>query len=135
MGRTRVVITGIGAVSPLGLTAVRTWEGLCAGKCGIRRITKFDPAKFSCQLAGEVEEYKIQQYVPKSFRKATKLMSKDIELAVIAADEAVRDSGLITKAIDEQKINVNPQRMAINIGAGLDKLRPLRACAGSRQKH
>jgi 3-oxoacyl-[acyl-carrier-protein] synthase II len=117
--RTRVVITGIGAVSPLGLTAARTWEGLCAGKSGIRRITKFDPAKFSCQLAGEVEAYKIQQYVPKSFRKATKLMSKDIELAVIAADEAVRDSGLITKAIDEQKINVNPQRMAINIGAGL----------------
>lgn len=119
MGRTRVVITGIGAVSPLGLTAARTWEGLCAGKSGIKRITKFDPAKFTCQLAGEVEEYKIQQYVPKSFRKATKLMSKDIELAVIAADEAVRDSGLITKAIDEQKINVTPQRMAINIGAGL----------------
>jgi 3-oxoacyl-[acyl-carrier-protein] synthase II len=70
-------------------------------------------------LAGEVEEYKIQQYVPKSFRKATKLMSRDIELAVIAADEAVRDSGLVTRAIDEQKINVNPERMAINVGAGL----------------
>jgi 3-oxoacyl-[acyl-carrier-protein] synthase II len=70
-------------------------------------------------LAGEVEEYRIQNYVPKSFRKATKLMSKDIELAVIAADEAVRDSGLITKAIDEQKINVKPERMSINIGAGL----------------
>jgi 3-oxoacyl-[acyl-carrier-protein] synthase II len=95
------------------------WEGLCSGRCGIRRINAFDPAKFTCQLAGEVEEYKIQQYVPKSFRKATKLMSRDIELAVIAADEAVRDSGLVTRAIDEQKINVNPQRMAINIGAGL----------------
>ncbi len=119
MGRTRVAITGIGAVSPLGLTSARMWEGLCAGKSGIKRITKFEPSKFTCQLAGEVEEYKIQQYVPKSFRKATKMMSKDIELAVIAADEAVRDSGLITKAIDEQKINVNPQRMAINLGAGL----------------
>lgn len=119
MGRTRVVITGIGAISPLGLTAKQTWEGLCAGRCGIRRITAFDPSKFSCQLAGEVEPYKIQQYVPKSFRKATKLMSKDIELSVIAADEAVRDSGIITKAIDEQNINVNPRRMAINIGAGL----------------
>jgi len=113
------VITGIGAVSPLGLTAGKMWEGLCAGKCGIRRITAFDPAKFTCQLAGEVEEYKIQQYVPKSFRKATKLMSKDIELAVIAADEAVRDSGLVTRAIDEQKVNVEPERMAINVGAGL----------------
>jgi 3-oxoacyl-[acyl-carrier-protein] synthase II len=114
-----VVITGVGAVSPLGLTAGRTWEGLCAGKCGIRRITAFDPAKFDCRLGGEVEEYKIQQYVPKSFRKATKMMSKDIELSVIAADGAIRDSGLVTKAIDEQKINVNPQRMSINIGAGL----------------
>ena len=113
------MITGIGAVSPLGLTAGKMWEGLCAGKCGIRRITAFDPAKFTCQLAGEVEEYKIQQYVPKSFRKATKLMSKDIELAVIAADEAVRDSGLVTRAIDEQKVNVEPERMAINVGAGL----------------
>ncbi len=114
-----MVITGVGAVSPLGLTAGQTWEGLCAGRCGIRRITAFDPSKFSCQLAGEVGEYKIQQYVPKSFRKATKLMSRDIELSVIAADEAVRDSGIITKAIDEQKINVRPERMAINVGAGL----------------
>jgi len=119
VGRTRVVITGVGAISPLGLTAKQMWEGLCSGKCGIRRIKSFDPAKFSCRLAGEVEEYKIQQYVPRSFRKATKLMSRDIELAVIAADEAVRDSALVTRAIDEQKINVNPQRMAINIGAGL----------------
>ncbi len=119
MGRTRVVITGVGAVSSLGLTAKQTWDGLCAGKCGLRRITSFDPSKFSCRLAGEVGEYKIQQYVPKSFRKATKLMSRDIELSVIAADEAVRDSGLVTKAIDEQKININPERMAINIGAGL----------------
>ena len=119
MGRTRVVITGVGAVSPLGLKAAQTWQGLCAGRSGIRRITAFDPSKFKCQLAGEVEPYKIQQYVPKSFRKATKLMSRDIELSVIAADEAVRDSAIITKAIDEQKVNVNPRRMAINVGAGL----------------
>jgi len=119
VGRTRVVITGIGAVSPLGLTAVKTWEGLCTGRCGIGRITAFEPAKFDCQIGGEVEQYKIQQYVPKAFRKMTKLMSRDIELAVIAADEAVRDSGLITKAIDEQKVNINPVRMAINVGAGL----------------
>jgi 3-oxoacyl-[acyl-carrier-protein] synthase II len=117
--KNRVVITGVGAISPLGLTSKQMWEGLCAGKCGIRRITAFDPTSFDCQLAGEVEPYKIQQYVPKSSRKATKLMSRDIELSVIAADEAVRDSGLITKAIDEQNVNVNPKRMAINVGAGL----------------
>ena len=60
-------------------------------------------------------------------------MSKDIELAVIAADEAVRDSGLITKAIDEQKINVNPERMAINIGAGLISCDPCELRRRSRK--
>ncbi len=119
MGTARVVITGLGAVSPLGLSAADMWAGLRAGKCGIGQVRAFDPAKFSCRLAGEVAEYKIQQYVPKTFRKAVKLMSKDIELAVIAADEAVRDSAIVTRAIDEQKVSVNPQRMAVNIGAGL----------------
>jgi len=119
VGCSRVVITGLGAVSPLGLTAGQTWDALCAGRCGIKRVTAFNPARFTCQLAGEVPEYKIQQFVPKSVRKATKLMSKDIELAVIAAREAVTDSAIVTKAIDEQNINVNPRRMAINLGAGL----------------
>jgi 3-oxoacyl-[acyl-carrier-protein] synthase II len=95
------------------------WEGLCAGRCGIREIKAFNPAGFSCKLAGEAPDYKIQNYVPKSMRKSTKLMSRDIELAVIAANEAISGSGLITKAIDPEKVNVNPERMAINMGAGL----------------
>jgi 3-oxoacyl-[acyl-carrier-protein] synthase II len=119
MGPTRVVITGLGAVSPLGLTVSDMWNGLCTGRCGISKITAFDPVGFACKLAGQVPDYKIQQYVPKSYRKATKLMSKDIELAVIAANEALTDSGLITKGIDPEKVNVNPERMAINLGAGL----------------
>ena len=114
-----VVITGLGAISPLGLTVSEMWEGLCAGKCGIGRITAFDPAGFSCKLAGQVPYYKIQQYVPKSYRKAVKLMCRDIELAVIAANEALTDSGFVTKAIDPENVNVDPERMAINIGAGL----------------
>ena len=115
----RVVITGLGAISPLGKTSVDMWDGLCAGRCGIKKITAFDPAGFSCKLAGQVPDYKIQDYVPKSFRKSTKLMCRDIELAVIAADEALKNSGLITKGIDPEKINVEPTRMAINLGAGL----------------
>jgi 3-oxoacyl-(acyl-carrier-protein) synthase len=99
-----VVITGLGAISPLGLTVSEMWEGLCAGKCGIGRITAFDPAGFSCKLAGQVPYYKIQQYVPKSYRKAVKLMCRDIELAVIAANEALTDSGFVTKAIDPEKV-------------------------------
>jgi 3-oxoacyl-[acyl-carrier-protein] synthase II len=119
MSSARVVITGLGAVSPLGLTVGDMWEGLCAGKCGIGKITAFDPAGFSCKLAGQAPDYKMQQYVPKSYRKAVKLMSRDIELAVVAANEALTDSGLITKGIDPEKVNVEPERVAINLGAGL----------------
>jgi len=95
------------------------WNGLCAGRCGIDKITAFDPVGFSCKLAGQVPEYKIQPYVPKTYRKATKMMSRDIELAVIAAHEAVTNSGLITKAIDPENVNIDPERVAINLGAGL----------------
>ena len=119
MNSARVVITGLGAVSPLGLTVGDMWEGLCAGRCGIGEITAFDPVGFSCKLAGQVPDYKIQQYVPKSYRKAVKLMSRDIELAVMAANEALTDSGLITKGIDPERVNVDPERVAINLGAGL----------------
>jgi 3-oxoacyl-[acyl-carrier-protein] synthase II len=119
MNSARVVITGLGAVTPLGLTISDTWAALCAGKCGIDKITAFDPVGFSCKLAGQVPDYKIRDYVPKTFRKAVKLMSRDIELAIIAANEALTNSGLITKGIDPENINVNPERMAINLGAGL----------------
>lgn len=119
MSSARVVITGLGAVSPLGLTVSDMWEGLCAGKCGISKITAFDPVGFPCKLAGQVPNYRIQQYVPKTYRKATKLMSRDIELAVIAANEALGDSRLVTKAIDPENINIDPTRVAINLGAAL----------------
>jgi 3-oxoacyl-[acyl-carrier-protein] synthase II len=119
MDSSGVVITGFGAISPLGLTVGDMWSGLCAGRCGIGEITAFDPVGFSCKLAGQVPDFKIQQYVPRSYRKAIKLMSRDIELAVIAADEALRSSGLITKGTSEEKVNVDPTRVAINLGAGL----------------
>jgi 3-oxoacyl-[acyl-carrier-protein] synthase II len=119
MNSARVVITGLGAVTPLGLTVNETWASLCAGKCGIDKITAFDPVDFGCKLAGQVPDYKIRDYVPKTVRKAVKLMSRDIELAVMAAGEALTHSGLITKGIDPENINVNPERMAINLGAGL----------------
>ncbi len=115
----RVVITGLGAVSCLGLTADDLWQGLCSGRCGIDRIKSFDPAGFTCQIAGQVGEFKIQKHVPKSHRKAVKLMSRDIELAILAANEAINNSGLVTKATDADNINIEPSRTAINIGAGL----------------
>ena len=119
MNSARVVITGLGAITPLGLTVSETWAGLCSGTCGIGKITAFDPVGFSCKLAGQVPDYKIQKYVLKTYRKAVKLMSRDIELAVIAANEAFLHAGLITRGIDPENVNVNPECVAINLGAGL----------------
>ncbi len=119
MGPARVVITGLGAISPLGTNVEEMWSGLCAGRSGIGRITAFDPTGLPCELAGEVPEYRINEHVPRSHRKAIKLMCRDIELAIIAAREAVVHSGLITKGIDPDHINVDPTRMAINLGAGM----------------
>ena len=112
-------ITGLGAITPLGLSYKDLWSGLCQGKSGIDKITAFDPSGFTCHIAGQVPEYSIRDYVPKSMRKTTKLMSRDIELAVIAANEAFKDAGLITKAFDEQNVTINPERTAIILGAGL----------------
>ena len=119
MSTHRVVITGLGAISPLGITVEDLWAGLISGACGIDTIKAFDPVGFSCKLAGEAPDFKVQKYVPKSHRKAVKLMSRDIRLSVVAADEAIRDSGLVTGAIDAENININPARTAINIGAGV----------------
>ena len=119
MDSARVVITGLGAATPLGLTVADTWAGLCAGKVGIDTITAFDPVGFDCKLAGQVPDYKIRDYLPKSLRKAVKLMSRDIELSIIAANEALVGAGLVTRGIDPENINIDPERMAINLGAGL----------------
>jgi len=114
-----VVITGLGAITPLGLTVDEMWTSLCDGACGIDTITAFDPVGFSCKIAGQAPDYKIQKYIPKTYRKAVKLMSRDIELAIVAANEAIIHGGLVTKGIDPENVNVNPERMAINLGAGL----------------
>ncbi len=119
MNTSAAVITGLGAVSPLGLTSAEMFSALKAGKCGIGRITAFDPVGFNCKIAGQCPDFKVGQFLPKTYRKAAKLMSRDIELSVVAAYEAVTNSGLVTKAIDPEKVNVNPARFGINLGAGL----------------
>lgn len=121
-----VVVSGVGPVSGLGLGIDPTWAGVCEGKSAIARIQAFDPSGFGCQVGGEVEDYKISKFVPKSHRKATKVMARDIELAVIAADFAARDAGLMTKGTDPDggknadfKTTYDPVRVGCHIGAGL----------------
>jgi 3-oxoacyl-[acyl-carrier-protein] synthase II len=114
----RVVITGIGVISPVGIGAKAFWDNLLAGKVGVRRISNWDPSGFPSQVGGEVPAYKIGDYVPKSYRKATKVMARDIELAVVAADDAFKDAGLKSKAYTETP-DIPTARFGCNIGAGL----------------
>jgi 3-oxoacyl-[acyl-carrier-protein] synthase II len=114
----RVVITGIGVISPIGVGSKSFWDNLLAGQVGVRRIASFDPAGFASQIAGEVPAFKIGDYVPKSYRKATKLMARDIELAVVAADDAFKDAGLKSKAYADPP-TIDSHRFGCNIGAGL----------------
>src|ERR1700709_458162 len=97
----RVVVTGIGIISPIGIGVAAFWDNLLAGQVGGRRIGEFDPSGFASQIAGEVPAFKISEYVPKSYRKATKVMARDIELAVVAADDAFKDAGIQSRAYTE----------------------------------
>jgi len=114
----RVVVTGIGIVSPLGIGKQAHWDALLAGKIAIDRIKSFDASAFVCSIGGEVPEYKIGDHVPKSYRKATKVMARDIELAVIAANDAMNDAKIQTRAHIE-KPEFDAMRFGCNIGAGL----------------
>jgi len=124
----RVVITGLGAVSPHGLGVTAFWNALLEGKSSVNALTRFDPAAFASRVAGAIPPFKTMEFVPKSYRKATKIMARDIELAVVAADFAVRDGKLATKGVLEtsgDKIlgegfaKLDPTRIGCNIGAGL----------------
>jgi len=121
--RRQVVITGLGVVSPFGQGADALWEGLLQGRCAIGPITRLDATGFACQLAGEVPaEVSVKKRVPKTHRKAVKVMARDTELAVIAAHEAASDAGLGTPGLEEQRPEGPahpPHRLGCQIGAGL----------------
>ncbi len=123
----RVVITGLGAVSGLGVGAGALWEGMCAGRSALRPITRFDASGFRSRLASEVEAFSAKDLVPKGYRKAVKVMARDVELAVGAAREAVADAGLITRSTLDleadpasvSSMTIPSARMGCHIGAGL----------------
>ncbi|MBL0928042.1 MAG: hypothetical protein IBJ11_10395 [Phycisphaerales bacterium] len=122
MGR-RVVITGLGAVSGLGLGARALWEGLCAGRSALARVRGLDASGFRCRVAAELPEFSVKDHVPKSYRKAVKVMARDTELAVGAAKAAVEDAGLVTKGSladdSPDPVTYPPGRFGCQIGAGL----------------
>jgi 3-oxoacyl-[acyl-carrier-protein] synthase II len=124
MSKRRVVITGLGPITPIGSGVVGFWDALLEGRSAVQRLSSFDASGFDSQIGAEINDVKIANYVPKTYRKAAKIMARDIVLAVIAAYEAVNDAGLKTKClIDRGDVegppNPNPERFGANIGAGL----------------
>lgn len=120
--RRRVVITGLGPISAAGVGIDSFWNALVEGKSAIRPIARFDASGFPCKHAGELadEQFSVRDVVPKSYRKATKVMARDIELAVGAANAAVRDAGLTTVGTDpEGSPTLAADRFGCHIGAGL----------------
>ncbi|OJZ18935.1 MAG: beta-ketoacyl-[acyl-carrier-protein] synthase II [Thiobacillus sp. 65-29] len=108
----RVVVTGLGIVSPVGNTIPEAWDNLIAGRSGIARITRFDPEPFASHMAGEVRNFDIGQYLnPKEARR----MDLFIQYGMAAGIQAIRDAGLeVTEA--------NAERIGINIGSGIGGL-------------
>lgn len=119
--RSHTLITGLGPVSALGLGAEAFWESLEQGTPGVRPIESFDTEGFHVQIGGEVRDANIRDFVPKSYRKATKVMARDTELAVIAAKIASDDAGLTTRGSEEgdEGFRIDPARTGCQIGAGL----------------
>lgn len=104
----RVVITGMGAVTPIGASVPDFWEGLISGRNGVGKIQAFDTSQFSTQIAAEVIDF---DFSPFFDAKEVRRSSRFILLAVAAAQEAVRDSGL--------DISKDPERIGVEIGSGI----------------
>jgi len=112
MGKRRVVVTGVGLITPLGIGVDASWKGLIEGRSGIRRITHFDPSVFVTQIAGEIEGFKPEDYIE---TKEVKKMDRFIHLAYAASDMAMKDSGLnVTEA--------NAENVGVIIGSGMGGL-------------
>jgi 3-oxoacyl-[acyl-carrier-protein] synthase II len=116
MNKRRVVVTGLGCVTPVGNDVQTAWANLLAGQSGIANITKFDAAAFACKFAGEVKGFKVEDYLN---TKEVRTMDTFIHYGIAAADQAVRDSGLLTgDALPEAE----SLRIGCNIGSGIGGL-------------
>lgn len=111
----RVVITGLGCITPLGLGVATLWDGFMHGRSGIGLITRFDTTEFPTKIAGEVKDFDPTQWIAK---RETRQMDRFIQFAIAAADEAMKDSGLeITEEL--------APRVGTLVGAGLGGLETL----------
>ncbi|NTX49950.1 beta-ketoacyl-ACP synthase II [Myxococcus sp. CA039A] len=109
MQKRRVVVTGMGLISPVGTGVEKSWEALVRGQSGVGPITLFDASALDCQIAGEVKDFKVDDYIE---RRESRRMDRFAHFAVVAADMALEDSGL--KVTPE-----NAERIATIIGSGI----------------
>jgi 3-oxoacyl-[acyl-carrier-protein] synthase II len=116
MSRRRVVVTGLGLISPVGNTVEEGWSQLVAGRSGITRVTRFDASAFACQIAGEVKGFEVEQVMP---AKEARHMDRFIHFGIAAAAQAVADAGLPTgDALNEE----SAERIGVMIGSGIGGL-------------
>ena len=125
MSRRRVVVTGIGAVSPLGLDAASSWRGVVAGRSGIGKITRFNTDSFPVRIGGEVEGFDPETVAS---AKDARHMDRFVHFALAAGIEAVTDAGLTDSESDCEKIGVS-------IGSGIGGIEKIEDCQENFLKH
>ena len=108
MAKLRVVISGMGALTPIGLSTPEFWDGLVAGKSGAREITHFDASQFATKFACQLDGYEPTRYLD---AKEARRMDRFCQYAMMASDEAIRYSGVDLESIDKD-------RVAVLIGSG-----------------
>lgn len=118
MSQRRVVITGLGQVSPVGNDVETAWKNLLAGKSGIDTITRFDASELTCQIAGEVKDFDIGAYIS---AKEARRMDVFIHYGIAAALQAIADAGL------DDSPNLDKNRVGVNIGSGIGGLPTIEA--------
>ncbi|MEI7763110.1 MAG: beta-ketoacyl-ACP synthase II [Comamonadaceae bacterium] len=116
MSRRRVVVTGLGCVSPVGNTVADAWANVIAGKSGIDLITKFDASTFSCKIAGEVKNFQLESYIGS---KEARTMDTFIHFGVAAAAQAIADANLPTQEALTDEFST---RIGCLIGSGIGGL-------------
>ena len=116
MSRRRVVVTGLGLISPVGNSVAEGWSNLVAGRSGIATITRFDASAFACRFAGEVKGFNVEDYIP---AKEARHMDTFIQYGLAASIQAVRDAGLATgDALSEDEA----ERIGVMVGSGIGGL-------------
>lgn len=113
MSKRRVAVTGLGIVSPVGNNVSDAWQNIVAGKSGITKITRFDASLFSSQIAGEVRDFEITQYIS---AKDARRMDIFIHYGMAAGIQAIKDAGI------EHLAGLDPERIGVNIGSGIGGL-------------